>query len=92
MGRRGGHCYYELGSPLTCLLAPDITGLQPYGVEGVGRAGSQVPLPPAGWLIKSVRTRPAPAAAWLSRGVIVPKVRLPTAVPFIVSPRKGISW
>jgi len=43
------------------------------------RAGSQVPLPPSGWLLKSVRTRPAPAAAWLSRGVIVPKVRLPTA-------------
>jgi hypothetical protein len=44
------------------------------------RAGSQVPLPPAGWLIKSVRTRPAPAAVWLSRGVIDPEVRLPTAV------------
>jgi len=28
------------------------------------RAGSQVPLPPPGWLIKSVRIRPAPAAAW----------------------------
>lgn len=44
------------------------------------RAGSQVPLPPPGWLIKSVRTQPAPAALWLSRGVIDPEVRLPTAV------------
>src|SRR4051812_804125 len=48
------------------------------------RAGSQVPLPPPGWLIKSVRTRPAPAAVWLSRGVIDPEVRLPTAV--LISP------
>jgi transposase len=45
-------------------------------------------LPPSGWLIKSVRTRPAPAAAWLSRGVIDPKVRLPTAVPSTMSVRE----
>ena len=53
------------------------------------RAGSQVPLPPPGWLLKSVRTRPAPAAVWLSRGVIVLKVRLPTVVPSTVVARKG---
>ena len=39
-----GQRYFELGSPLTCLLAPGITGLQPYGVQGVGPGWLASPL------------------------------------------------
>ena len=58
MDRRGGHCYFELGSPLTCLLAPDITGLQPYGVQGVGPGWLASPLAASG-LAHQERAYPA---------------------------------
>ncbi len=44
----GGQRYFELSKPLTCLLAPDITGLQPYGVEGVGPGWLASPLAASG--------------------------------------------
>ena len=44
----------------TLTLLSDVTGLHPTVSRVSVRAGSQVPLPPSGWLIKSVRTRPAP--------------------------------
>jgi hypothetical protein len=40
----GGHRYFEPSKPLTCLLTPDITGLQPYGVQGAGPGWLASPL------------------------------------------------
>ena len=54
-------------------------GLQPDSVQGAGRHRSADLLPPLGWLLNSVPSRPAPVVVWLDRGMAtVLQVRVPT--------------
>jgi hypothetical protein len=66
-----GQRSFELGKPLTCLVAPDITGLQPYGVEGVGPGWlASPPLEPlqapvlGQWNKQSMSGRADPGGPW----------------------------
>jgi len=88
----GGQRYFEQSKPLTCLLVPDITGLQPYGVQGVGAGWLACPLAASG-LAHQERAYPAGTR----RGVAQQRrdrsgSQVARRGPCIVTARKGIDW